>query len=327
MQRWKRYQVLSSLLAFFLVTELCLRIFWGLGSPVLLQADPDTGYRYQPNQSVVRFGKRITYNQYSQRSAPISPDKPARTLRILMVGDSILNGGNPTDQSQTVTEFLRADLEKAGYRAEVLNASAGSWGIGNHQGYLRKFGLFQSDAVILELATHDLVQPTSTSSKIGKDPNFPDRRPILAWQELIGRYLWPWTLRHLQLQLPTSEIPVTIDPAQEFRQNRQLLAANIGLIQDRQIPVFVLFVPELRNVIPPYPKPLYKPQFLALLQSLAVPVIDAQTAWSQIAPSQLQAYYRDNWHPNETGNRAIATLVFNHLCLQKQLSACSRQHS
>lgn len=84
-----------------LITEVTLRLAFGLGNPVLSQADPNTGYRFQPNQKVFRFGKKVEYNQYSQRSDPIILEKPKEILRILMTGDSVLNGGNPIDQSQT----------------------------------------------------------------------------------------------------------------------------------------------------------------------------------------------------------------------------------
>lgn len=102
-----------------------------------------------------------------------------------MIGDSVLNGGNPTDQSQILSELFKAKLSTSQVSAsqvsaQVLNASAGSWGIGNQMGYLRKFGTFQADAVILQIGTHDLIQPTSTSERVGGDPNYPNQPPLLA---------------------------------------------------------------------------------------------------------------------------------------------------
>ena len=144
-----KYWILISVLAVVVVTEATLRLVLGLGKPVLSQADSDTGYRFQPNQRIYRFSKNIEYTQYSQRSEPITIEKPQGKLRILMVGDSVLNGGNFIDQSQIISELFEKKLIASAHRAEVLNASAGSWGIGNQLGYLRKFGTFNSDAVIL----------------------------------------------------------------------------------------------------------------------------------------------------------------------------------
>lgn len=50
-----------------------------------------------------------------------------------MVGDSVLNGGNFIDQSQIIRELFEKKLIASAYPAEVLNASAGSWGIGNQR--------------------------------------------------------------------------------------------------------------------------------------------------------------------------------------------------
>ncbi|WP_414623411.1 hypothetical protein [Calothrix sp. CCY 0018] len=115
------------------VTEATLRLALGQGLPVLSQADSDNLYRFQPNQKIYRFGKNIEYNQYSQRSEPITIEKPQGKLRILMVGDSVLNGGNFIDQNQIISELFEKKLIASAHPAEVLNASAGSWGIGNQR--------------------------------------------------------------------------------------------------------------------------------------------------------------------------------------------------
>ncbi|MDX2100199.1 MAG: SGNH/GDSL hydrolase family protein [Leptolyngbyaceae cyanobacterium bins.59] len=335
--RW-RFWVGFAFLTILVGGEIGLRLF-GFGHPALLQADPNMGYRYQPNQNLRRFGKRIVYNQYSQRSEPISLEKPPGTLRILMVGDSLLNGGNPTDQSQTITELFENHLREAGFEAEVLNASAGSWGMGNRLGYLQEFGVFQSDAVILQIASHDLTQPTSTSKWIGVDLNYPDRAPLLAWQELFVRYLWPFLsvrppFNHFLVNPRVSEIPVSVDPNHDLRQNQQLLKATILLLREKKVPVYVLFIPETRDLRVEGEPEAYqkfkakamqqKNDFLQLLRSLQVPVIDVYPAWTQLPASEMLRYYRDYVHVNEAGNAAIAKTLFDELCTYKQLVACAR---
>ena len=146
-----KYWIPAPVIVGLTAIEVTLRLVFGLGNPVLSQADIDTRYRFQPNQKVFRFSKNIEYNQYSQRSEPITLEKPKGLLRILMTGDSVLNGGSLIDQGQTISELLEAKLPALGHPSEVLNASAGS-GIGNQLGYLPKFGTFQGDAVILQMA-------------------------------------------------------------------------------------------------------------------------------------------------------------------------------
>ena len=315
-------KVAGGIIAGLAATELTLRLAFGLGNPVLVQADPNTGYRFQPNQKVWRFGRTIEYNQYSQRSEAIAPQKQTRTLRILMTGDSVLNGGNPTDQPRTITELFEDKLSASGHQAEVLNASAGSWGIGNQLGYLRKFGTFGSDAVIIQIGTHDMLQPTSTSDAVGSI-YFPNQRPILAIQEAWTRYAWPRIAGKLKLNSPTSEIPAaSIDPNQQFEQNMQLLKAMVTLVREQQTPVFVLFTPNRADLLPSYQVPAYKAEFFDRLSDWQVPVVDSHAAWSTEPTGTVETYFRDIVHLSETGNQAVADLLFRQLCSSYQLPAC-----
>jgi lysophospholipase L1-like esterase len=310
-------------------TEIALRVAFGLGNLVLSQADPDTGYRFQPNQKLSRFGKTIEYNQYSQRSEPITLEKPQKTLRILMVGDSVLNGGNPTDQSQILSELFKAKLSTSQVSAQVLNASAGSWGIGNQLGYLRKFGTFQADAVILQIGTHDLIQPTSTSERVGRDPNYPNQAPLLAIQEVVSRYAIPKTTRLLKRNSSSPEIPEVATHQQklQFEQNMENFKNIVTLIRAENIPVFVLYTPSRKDLLPTFNSPPYKSEFLQLLNSLEIPVIDIHTNWSSLPKDTIEKYFRDKVHLNETGNQAVAELLFQQLCIGRQLSACQQNSS
>jgi glycosyltransferase involved in cell wall biosynthesis len=304
----------------FIATELTLRLAFGFGNPILSQVDLDTGYRFVPNQKVYRFGKTVEYNQYSQRSEPITVQKPKGVLRILMTGDSILNGGNPTDQKQTITEIFKSKLSASGYPAQVLNASAGSWGIGNELAYLRKFGLFNSDAVILEIGTNDLPQPTSTSIPVGKDPAFPDHRPLLAIQEVWSRYAWPTILAKLHISSRNMDFPVTPQsdkPRQQFKKNMEDLERITQLVRMQKVPLFAMFVPELYNLVPKDNPPQYKDLFVEKVKSLNIPLIDIELAWSSLAKNTVKTYFRDGIHPNEIANQKIANFLFQKLCIER----------
>ncbi|MUL37286.1 SGNH/GDSL hydrolase family protein [Gloeocapsopsis dulcis] len=307
-------------------TEIALRLAFGLGNPVLSQADADTGYRFQPNQKLSRFGKTIEYNQYSQRSEPITLEKPQGTLRILMIGDSVLNGGNPTDQSQILSELFKAKLSTSQDSTQVLNASAGSWGIGNQLGYLRKFGTFQADAVILQIGTHDLIQPKSTSERVGRDPNYPNQAPLLAIQELVSRYALPKTTRLLKLNSSSTEIPEVASNQQklQFEQNMESFKNIVNRLRTENIPVFVLYTPNRADLLPNFNSPPYKSEFFQLLKSLEIPVIDTHTNWSNLPPATVVTYFRDQVHLSVAGNQAAAELLFQQLCMKRQSTACSQ---
>lgn len=321
-----KYWIPASIATAFVTIEVSLRLIFGLGNPPLSQADPDTGYRFQPNQNIIRFGKRIKYNQYSQRSEPITPEKPQGVLRILMTGDSVLNGGNPTDQAQIISELLETRFSSSRRSVEVLNASAGSWGIGNQLGYLRKFGKFQSNAVIMQIGTHDLTQPTSTSEPVGRNPNYPDRPPLLATQELITRYILPRYFAASNSSSPAPQVSVN-EVDKQFQQNMQHLKAMVSLVRAKQVPVFVLFTPDRWDLIPTSKTPKYKPEFLQVLKELQVPVFDTHAAWSTLPTTTVESYFRDDVHLNEAGNQAVADLISKHLCDYSKLQVCSQDSS
>ena len=312
------YRFGLTIIAILLVLEGGLRLKLGLGNPVLSQADVAMGYRFQPNQNITRFGNKIIYNQYSQRSDRILSSKPKNTLRILMIGDSVLNGGMLTDQQQTISERLEAKINNTGIQAEVLNASAGSWGIGNQLGYLQKFGTFASDLLILQIGAHDLTQPTSVGNRVGIDPNYPDRKPLFALQELFTRYINPKVARRLHLPPSYQEIPPTVTPDEQFLKN----LAFLDRILDRQIPIIILFTPNRIDVIPKPNNPTYKTEFFQYLKNRQIPIVDTHDIWSNLPATTTELYFRDLVHLTPKGNNAIAQLLFEQLCQRDRF--CSR---
>lgn len=333
--RWKYllYGIGGGFFVFLVALELILRFKYGLGNPALLQADEQTGYRFQPNQKVYRFGKNIQYNEYSQRSPSITPEKPEGKLRILMIGDSVLNGGYPTDQNETITAFLTQKLNEAGYNAEVLNASSGSWGIGNQLGYLREFGMFDSEAIILQIGTHDLVQPTSTSEKIGKDPYFPNKRPLFAIQEGWERYgrkytvYWLATYKNIYVgnYLEGEQPPNSLNPTVDFPKNMNYFKEIITMARAKNIPIYVLFTPYRADVFPTLRTPKYYPEFMEILRAKNVPVIDSYYYWSILPPYLANSYFRDSVHLTVPGHKALADLIFQELCVKGKLKSCQEK--
>lgn len=175
--------------------ELFLRLRYGLGNPPLYMADSRTGYRLVPNQTLRRRGNRIVINDYSMRGPSLTPQRPAQTLRVLLLGDSIVNGGWWTDQLELLSVKTQAFLDHALAQAatpaltqaEVLNASANSWGPRNELGYVLRFGTFESQVVMLVINTDDLFAIAPNSYELGRHPSYPTRRPLLALGEAIGR--------------------------------------------------------------------------------------------------------------------------------------------
>ncbi len=169
------------------LAEIILRVTLGLGHPLLYIRDPAIGYLIAPNQKTYRHGNLIQINQYSMRSKSIERHRANHDLRILLIGDSIANGGWWTEQNHTISALLEQQLSNR-YpdfsTVEVLNASANSWGPRNQLAYLQKFGTFESQVIILLLNTDDFFASSPSSFVVGNDPNYPERQPILALEEL-----------------------------------------------------------------------------------------------------------------------------------------------
>ncbi|MFG6099003.1 SGNH/GDSL hydrolase family protein [Leptothoe sp. ISB3NOV94-8A] len=174
----------------FLLVELALKLLFGFGNPPLYVADDTIGYLLAPNQRVRRFGNLININQYSMRSNEIEKTRPLNILRVFLIGDSIVNGNWWTDQSSTLSVRLENSLLQYDeiQWAEVLNASANSWGPRNELAYLQKFGIFESQIVILVINTDDLFGVQPNSLQVGKDRSYPNQKPLLAILEIFNRF-------------------------------------------------------------------------------------------------------------------------------------------
>ncbi|MEA5616984.1 SGNH/GDSL hydrolase family protein [Cronbergia sp. UHCC 0137] len=167
-----------------IVMELGLRSLFGFGNPLIYIPDQQIGYLLAPNQGTRRFGNRIEINQYSMRSGAFQ--EVPTSLRVLVLGDSIANGGWWTDQANTIPSLIMNSFQEV----EVLNASANSWSPRNQLAYLEKFGTFNAGVVVLLINTDDLFGTAPTSLPVGRDRNYPDHKPLLAIFEVCQRYIF-----------------------------------------------------------------------------------------------------------------------------------------
>lgn len=166
--------------------EIFLRLHYGLCDAVLMRADEDYEYIAQPNQNRKRLGNRIKYNSLSMRSDELR----GGSVRILCIGDSILNGGTQTDHDQLATTLLSRRLSDALKKdVQVLNVSAGSWGPDNCAAYLKKHGHFGAKAIFLITSSHDARDTMTFVPVVGKMKYFPEKQYPLAVMELLDRYL------------------------------------------------------------------------------------------------------------------------------------------
>jgi GDSL-like Lipase/Acylhydrolase family len=293
--------------------ELLLRWRYGLGTPPLYISDPAIGYLLAPNQTIRRRGNRIAINQYSMRSKPIDALPTPGNRRVLILGDSIVNGGWWTDQSQTLSSLLEqrlnqqldsrvsmSDARRPGVphcsdRFEVLNASANSWGPRNEFAYLDRFGHFGAEAIVLIINTDDLFAAAPTSLPVGRDRAYPSRGPGLALIEAAQR---------LQPNRPDPAIVAARQPEENCVElNRRAIGQIQTYAQTHNIPLILAMTPLKREVIDgPRDYELFERKALAQwTQSQQLPYLDLLHLFK---PEGL-ALYQDHIHLNGRGNRLV----------------------
>ncbi len=192
-RRRKAILLLAAVMLVVVVAELICRFLVGLGDPPLYESEASMEYRLRPSTTYWRFHHRFSVNRYGMRSDDFPPQKSSpQELRVLVIGDSVIYGGVRIDQSQIDTEILKLNLQRQ-YRRPVVvgNASAKSWGPPNELAYLERFGTFDADVVILELASHDYADAPSFEPVVGVSGEYPESRPWSAIGDLLKTYVLP----------------------------------------------------------------------------------------------------------------------------------------
>ena len=170
------------------IGEIFARYYLGLGTPPLSMSHPSIEYLFKPNQDLHRFGNHFLTNQYGMRSETFSRKKNNNECRVMVFGDSVVNGGNLTDHANLATTILKDKLSKILDKNVVVgNISAGSWGPGNWLAYAQEYGFFDADIIVLVISSHDYID-NPTFQPLDKNTH-PTTKPISAFIEGIERYV------------------------------------------------------------------------------------------------------------------------------------------
>jgi lysophospholipase L1-like esterase len=286
------------LLIGILAGELFARYYLGLGDPPITVTHPTIEYLFAPNQHVRRFGNQIDINSYSMRAADFPRAKQnANELRILLLGDSIINGGALTDQDELATELLRRHLAEALDRPVVVgNISAGSWGPPNLLAYVKEFGTFDADFAVLVLSSHDAADlPTFEPL----DRNLiPQAKPAGALWEAVTRYL----PRYLPGGSGASEEPAPV----VSNSNRTAgLAATRALVETfrKAGAKVIVLLHQTRNELATRPEAEHE-MLRVVCGQAGAKVLELGTAFQESIDRGADPY-RDGLHPNALGQRVI----------------------
>lgn len=332
-RHWRRtYAWGGGIIFSVLLIELLLRFLLGLANPPLLVADSEIGYLFQADQDLHRFGNRVHINSYHQRSEDLGTEPDTAVSRVLFLGDSVTWGGALVNQRNTYPEVFENRAERECRKpVESLNASAGSWGVGNLRAYMEEFGTFGSDLVVFQIGSQDLLQGKSDSDPVGVYPSMPTERPASAIQELVSRYLWPRYIKPLvnsavfvgrSWATPRSGSP-GVEP--QFKQNMDDLEWMVREVRRAGSRPIILHTPERWEVAggrdPDEPKyARHRDRFIARMDSLRVPVVNLYEKWKE--RSNPSRYYRDYIHMNEIGYDSIGHAIWRFVDENSLLGVC-----
>jgi len=294
--------LIAIVVGLLVVVEL-VGLLLGFGSPLIYIADEQIGYLLAPHQRTRRFGNRIEINEYSMRSQSVNHTPDPSTLRVLLLGDSIANGGWWTDQSQTISSLMMDSLKIPNYQqVEVLNASANSWGPRNELAYLQKFGNFHAQAVVLLINTDDLFATAPTTIPVGRDRNYPDHKPPLAMVEIIERYLLkPKPIPEMQ--------SVYGEVGDRVGTNLAAIREIHKLSAEHQSQFLLVMTPlrrELDNGSRDY-EIIARKRLSNFTQQEQITYIDFLTIFQ--ATSNSQTLYQDHIHLNLQGNKFVSKFI------------------
>lgn len=253
--------------------EVLLRVLHVVDVP-LYRPDPNYGYIPQANQTGIFLNKnKWSFNEQSMSAAP-----PFTGSGTLLIGDSIVSGGNQLDDAERLGPRLQALTEEP-----VWAVCAGSWSILNELAWLRKNPdvVRSVDQIVFVVSSIDFVEP----SVWRESPDHPRHAPVSAVAYLIDRLV----LAKLR--------PAPPAPPETGRDWRAELAAFKRSTNQPVLMVLYSAKPNSR----PDPVETYEQQ------------LGPNVLMVKQHPRWIEATYRDAEHLDAAGTKLLASVIAERL--------------
>lgn len=271
--------------------ELAARLS-GIADVPLYVAGGELGYIPAPNQSGAFLDRNDwVFNELSMGTA--QPFLPDPTCNVLLVGDSIVLGGNPYRDADKLGPQLESRI-----RCRVWPISAGSWALLNEVAYLE---LHRSDVVervqhiVIVSNSGDFAEPSIWHS----DLTHPRARPASAFVYALRRYV-----------LSSDEAAAPAPPDRDWTaQWRRRLADLLGRVA---APTVVVLYPDRSEQVEPSLREAHLGGPRVGLQQAGVKTLVELGA----DPRWTAALYRDDIHPTVEGTGILADIVADALARQ-----------
>ena len=290
--------------------------------------EPGAGYTLmKPGSHYEWQSIPVVINSRGLRGPEATYEKPASTIRILNVGDSVAMGWGVREENTygQQLENLLNEKNTGDQQYEVINAAVPGWNLENELAYLQAEGLnYQPDLILLDL--------TIVNDIYGKSALLAQNRPApIEWLR-SNTYFWPFLtvqLRSMQARSQGRERIDVIDPPTRPESYFPLVPEDEKwtkfwgsvldihrLAEEKNIPVVLILFPlEFQVLDESYPT-VPQEVLMSRAAEAGIPALDLLPAFRQACEKkpggacQLEDRYlfADVWmHPSDYGHSITAT--------------------
>jgi hypothetical protein len=270
----------------------------------VISKDPLIGHEHRPNADAHLMGVRVKTNSAGFRDEEIQTDKPPGTVRIMMLGDSVLFGWG-VKQDETVAARLEQAWRSAGRKIDVINTGVGNYNtIMEVEFFLTRGYRFNPDVVVLNYFINDAE---------------PIPRYDYSWFEHVSA---AWVYYGSRLDVVERELRLgretdwrtyyrgLYDDARNpggWQGVESSIRKLASYCRDHGIRLIIVNYPELR-VLEPYPFPEVQRRLAALAADLEVPYLDLLDSLRGEDPASLWVTPPDP-HPNGHAHALFAKAI------------------
>jgi hypothetical protein len=239
-------------------SEALLRAFDPLGiwylyeihrySKELMVADPWFSYIHEPGIFDTVQGVGVSINSHGLRGPEFASAKPAGTIRLMILGDSVVFGWG-VEEAATFPRLLQAEMDRSGIPVAIIAAGVGSWNTRTQYEWFRRVGVdLAPDMLLLLIVENDTDPKREGFTEVSRAELFPGKedRSFFAegfedfWRFASRRsyvaahlkYLWEQHLLAGQDELVDADSP-------QWRDARIALDGLVGLCRERGIELVV----------------------------------------------------------------------------------------
>jgi hypothetical protein len=285
-----------AVLGLFVLTEAALRSAGAVDFPIY-HVDDGIGYLPEPNQS----GSFLRTHSwvFNDRSMGTREHwNPAGHPNILLIGNSVVMGGNPYDQKHKLGPLLQRDI---GADYALWPIAAGGWTNVNEMVYLRRNPDVAASPrlFIWEYMSGGLSAPNSWHGEYV----FPTKRPRYATWYVFRRYVWP----HF-FPADTNELPPVGEVSPVYRAEFESAVNSLSRATAADRPGIIFLYPKESEYLRAKAGKDWLPERadvnrIAAANGVTVIDIAVRPEWNA------QLYRPDHTHPTIQGNAVLARIL------------------